>query len=784
MNPRLDQEKLATAKFAVGQPVLRSEDPTLVRGRGRYTDDVSIDGQVYAVMVRSPYAHGTIRSIDVEAARATPGALAVYTASELAGYGGLACKVSFTNRDGSPMRKPERLGLAVDRVRFVGDPVAFVVAESAAAAEDAAEAVALDIEPLPVVVEARDAVAPNAPQLYDDVPGNVALDYHFGDSEKVAAAFAAAAHVTRLRLVNNRIVINPMEPRAVVAQYDAASGRFTLHAPTQGVLASRDAAAEILKVAPDKVRFIAVNVGGSFGMRGAIFPEYVCALHAARDLGRPVKWTDRRSESFVSDHHGRDHEFWCELALDAEGRFLAVRANGFGNLGAYLTPFGPMMPTLNIVKHLNSCYRTPLIEVNARCVFTNTSPVTAYRGAGRPEGNYYMERLIETAAHELGADSAELRRRNHIRPDELPYRAPSGMIYDSGNFASVLDRAMALADWDGFDARKAESERRGRLRGRGVGQFLEATAPIMRELGGVKFEPDGTISLFTGSHDHGQGHATSFAQVVADKLGVPFERLRLVQTDSDRLKGGTGTGGSKSLMSSGTAFFYASEKVIELGREVASNLLEAAAADLVFEAGEFSIAGTDRSIKLLDIAARLHAGVNLPEDCPRTLDVDYFNDPAPPTFPNGCHVCEAEVDPQTGVVEIVKYTMVDDFGTIVNPIIVDGQLQGGVAQGIGQCLLERTVYSPDGQLGSGSFMDYAMPRADDMVFLESAFLPSPATTNPLGAKGCGEAGCAGSMSSVMNAVIDALRPLGVSHMDMPATPYRVWLAIKAARQAN
>ena len=783
MNASLDEQQLATMKFAIGQPVLRTEDPALVRGLGLYTDDVSIEGQVYGAMVRSAHAHGAIRSIDCEAARAMPGVLGVYTAADLSAYGELACKVAFANRDGSRMRKPKRFALATDRVRYVGDPVAFVVAESAAAAQDAAEAVLVDIEPLACVIEARDAADPAAPELYEDVPGNVALDYHFGDADKVAAAFASAAHVARLRLVNSRIVINPMEPRAVVAEYDAASGRFTLHAPTQGVMGSRDAAAEILGVAPEKVRFVAVNVGGSFGMKGAIFPEYVCALHAARALGRPVKWTDRRSESFVSDHHGRDHEFWCELALDAEGRFLAVRANGFGNLGAYLTPFGPMMPTLNIVKHLNSCYRTPLIEVNTRCMVTNTSPVTAYRGAGRPEGNYYMERLIETAAADLGVDAAELRRRNHIRPEDLPYRAPSGMTYDSGNFTSILDEALKASDWSGFEARKRESERKGRRRGRGIGQFLEATAPISRELGGIKFEPDGAISLFTGSHDHGQGHATTFAQVVADRLGTPFEKVRLMQTDSDLLKGGTGTGGSKSLMSSGSALSGASDKVIDRGREIASHLLEASPGDLVFEAGAFSIAGTDRSISLLDIAARLHAGAQIPDGCPSSLDVDHFSEPAPSTFPNGCHICEVEVDPETGLIEIAKYTMVDDFGTIVNPIIVNGQLQGGVAQGIGQCLLERTVYSPDGQLGSGSFMDYAMPRAQDMVFLDSVFLPSPATTNPLGAKGCGEAGCAGSMTSVMNAVVDALRPLGVSHLDMPATPHLVWSAIKAASGA-
>jgi aerobic carbon-monoxide dehydrogenase large subunit len=782
MNRHISDQELATTKFAVGQPVRRSEDPKLVRGLGQYTDDVSLEGEVFGVVVRSPHAHGRIRRLETERARAMPGVLAVYTARDLAGYGSLDCRLAMESRDGAPLRRTPRLALAADRVRYAGDPVAFVVATSAAQAQDAADAVDLEIDALPAVTDARAAVAPDAPQLYDDVPGNVVLDYHFGDADKVAAAFAAAAHVARLRIVNSRIVVNPMEPRAVVADYDAQSGRFTLYAPTQGVIGSRDSAAALIKVAPEKIRFVAVNVGGSFGMKGAIFPEYVCAMHAARALGRPVKWTDRRSESFVSDYHGRDHDFLCELALDADGRFLAVRAEGFGNLGAYLTPFGPMMPTFNIVKHLNSCYRTPLIEVNARCVLTNTSPVTAYRGAGRPEGNYYMERLIEAAAQDIGLSSVELRRRNHIKPEELPYRAPSGSNYDSGDFPAVLDKAMEAADWRGFPERKAQSESRGRLRGFGVGQFLEVTAPIQKELGGIKFEDDGTVSLFTGSHDHGQGHATSFAQIVAEKLGLPFERLRLMQTDSDLLKGGTGTGGSKSLISSGTAFLRASEKVVEKGRAAASHLLEAAPLDLEFVDGSFSVAGTDRAISLLEIAERLRRAPRLPEDCPRTLDVDHFNEPAPPTFPNGCHVCEVEIDPETGAVAVVKYTMVDDFGTVVNPLLVDGQLQGGVAQGVGQILLERTVYSEDGQLGSGSFTDYAMPRADDLVFMDSIFLSAPATTNPLGAKGCGEAGCAGSMASVMNAVIDALRPLGISDFDMPATPHRVWSAIRAARR--
>ncbi|MFN3888798.1 MAG: xanthine dehydrogenase family protein molybdopterin-binding subunit [Beijerinckiaceae bacterium] len=785
MSVRVDDEKLATMKFAVGQPVTRAEDPRLLRGEGQYTDDVNRPGQAWCAMVRSPVAHGIIRGVDSAAARDMPGVLAVYTAADLAaaGCGPMTYRVALKGRNGSDIIKPKRFALADDKVRFVGDPVACVIAETAAQAQDAAEAVTLDIESLPPVIEMADAVKPGAPQLYDEAPANVAFDYHFGDSEKVEAAFRAAAHITKLHIVDTRIVINAMEPRAAVAEYDSKDGRFTLWAPTQGVMGSRANAAEMMGVTPDKVRFIATNVGGSFGMKGAIFPEYVCVMHAARELGRPVKWTDKRSESFLSDHHGRAQEFDCELALDADGNFLAVRCTGFGDLGAYMTQIGPLFSTFNIVKHVNSCYRTPLIEVSTRCVFTNTVPVTAYRGAGRPEGNYYMERLIDTAAAEMGVDPVKLRRKNHIRPDELPYKAPSGSVYDSGNFPAILDKALEAADWNGFAERKKESARRGRLRGRGIGQFLEVTAPVQAEYGGIHFEPDGGVTILTGSHDHGQGHWTTFAQVVATQLGVPFEKIRLVQTDSDRLKAGTGTGGSKSLMCSGTAFVEASAKVIEKGKLIASHMLEASVSDIAFENGRFEIAGTDRSISIMEMAHRLAKGEKLPDDAPNSLDVDHVGQNGPATYPNGCHICEVEVDPETGVVEVVKYTMVGDFGTVVNPLIVEGQVQGGVVQGIGQCLMEVAHYSPDGQLVTGSFMDYAMPRADDAPRFLYAALSDPAKTNPLGVKGCGEAGCAGSMTSVMNAVVDALSAFGVRHIDMPATPLRVWETIRDARRA-
>ena len=786
MTVRVEDESLAILKSAVGQPVLRNEDPKLLRGEGTYTDDVNVDGQLYMAMVRSPYAHGLIRSIDTEAARAMPGVVAVYTGADLAaaGYGPFPFRVALSNRDGSPLVKPMRYALPTEKVSFVGDPVACVIAQTAAEAQDAAEAVELDIEQLPAVIEARDAAKPGAPTVMPEVPNNIALDYHFGDSAKVEEAFRSAHHVTRLHLIDNRIVINAMEPRSCLAHYDKSEQKFTLHAPTQGVVGSKSVAAEMMKVPPEKMRFVATNVGGSFGMKGSIFPEYICALHGARELGHPVKWTDKRSESFLSDHHGRDQEFECELALDKDGHFLAIRCNGFGNLGGYMTQIGPLFSSFNIVKHVNGVYRTPLIEVNTLVAFTNTVPVTAYRGAGRPEGNYYLERLVDQAALEMGIDPVDLRRRNHIQPDQIPYKGPSGSVYDSGNFPAILDKALELSDWNGYAARHADSAKRSKVRGRGIGQFLEVTAPVAGELGKITFDADGSVTLYTGSHDHGQGHWTTFAQVLSTQLGVPFEKIKLSQDDSDLLRVGTGTGGSKSLMCSGTAIVEASEKVIEKGKALASYILEASASDISFEAGRFTIAGTDRSVSLMDLADKLRQGASLPEDAPKSLDVDHVSSAKPATYPNGCHICEVEVDPETGVIEIVRYTTVGDFGVVVNPLVVKGQVIGGIVQGIGQCLYENTVYGEDGQLATGSFMDYAMPRAENAPMFTYGALSYPATTNPLGVKGCGEAGCAGSLTSIMNAICNALSAFGVTHIDMPATPQKVWDTIQAARRAK
>ena len=780
----LAAERLAVEKFAVGQSVPRSEDPMLLRGEGRYTDDVRLPGQAYAVMVRSRNGHGVIRAIDAQAARKMPGVLGIFTAADLEGYGPLKCIVSFKNRDGSPMKKPWRGALAKDKVRYVGDPVACVIADTVHAAKDAAEAVTVEIDPLAAVVSAQAAARDGAPLLYDDVPGNVPLDFHFGDAAAVEAAFATAAHVTKLKLVNSRVVVNAMEPRAALAAYDGS--RFTLYVGSQGVTGMRAQVSDMLGVDPKAVHVVTGQVGGSFGMKGVLFPEYVCVLHAARALGRPVKWTDERSGSFFSDSHGRDQDFIGELALAEDGTFLALRLTGFADMGAFLSPMGPIPGTLNIVKNVQGMYRTPLIEVSSKCVFTNTSQIGPYRGAGRPEGNYFMERLIDTAAAEIGVDRIALRRRNQIRPRELPYRTASETTYDTGDFAALTKQAFELADGKGFARRKRESARRGKLRGFGIGNFLEVTAPPSKELADIAFNADGTVTLTTGTMDFGMGHATPFAQVLSQKLGIPFEKISLVQGDSDRLVMGGGSGGSKSLMHSGTAIVEAAAKIVEKGKVIASHVLEAAVSDIEFERGRFVIAGTDRSISVMELAQTARNGdAKLPADAPQSLDVAHISDgPGAATFPNGCHIAEVEVDPETGVAETVKYTCVNDFGTVVNPLIVAGQLHGGVVQGIGQALMEMTVYDGEGQLLTGSFMDYAMPRAADVPLLVLAEHPVPTKTNPLGVKGCGEAGCAGSLTSVMNAVLDALADRGIRHLDMPLTPFRIWQALHQANGAG
>jgi aerobic carbon-monoxide dehydrogenase large subunit len=773
------ENAIALQKYGVGQPVRRKEDDRLVRGKGQYTDDFTLLNQAYAWMVRSSHAHGIIKGIATSAAKAMPGVLGVWTGADLASanYNPFTCGLPLKNRDGSPLLQTNRQALPTDKVRFVGDPIAFVVAETLAQAKDAAEAVEVDIDPLPAVTDAAEAAKPGAPLLYDHIPNNVALDYHYGDTAKIDAAFASAAHVTKLDIVNNRVAVVSMEPRTALAAYDNKAERYTLQVPTQGVSGNKAMLAKILNVPAEKVRILTANVGGSFGMKNVNYPEYTCILHAAKTLGRPVKWTDERSNSFLSDSQGRSQLIHAELALDAEGKFLAARISGYGNLGAYITGVAPVPLSVNIGRNLASVYRTPLIGVDIKTVLTNTTLMGAYRGAGRPEANYYMERLIDRAADEMGINRLTLRKRNFIKPAQLPFAAASGVTYDSGDFAGVFNKALEISDHANFARRKKESRKNGKLRGIAVGSYLEVTAPPSGELGKITFEPDGSVKLTTGTLDYGQGHATPFAQVLSAQLGVPLEKITLEQNDSDAVRFGNGTGGSRSITATGTAIVESSALVIAKGKQAAAHLMEASEVDIEFEGGRFTIAGTDRSIGIMELAERLRQG-KMPDGVPSSLDVDHATKDTPSTFPNGCHVAEVEIDPETGVVQVVRYTGVNDFGTIVNPMIVAGQLHGGVAQGIGQALMEEVSYDASGQPITGSFMDYALPRAGDIPLMEVGDHPSPAKSNPLGTKGCGEAGCAGSLVCIVNAVLDALSEYGITEINMPLTPERVWRAIQ------
>ena len=783
-SPSSLENAIALQKYGVGQPVRRKEDDTLVRGKGKYTDDFNLPEQAHAWIVRSSHAHGTIKRIDAAAAKAMPGVLGVFTGADLAAanYNPITCGLPLKSRDGSPLLQTNRPALTSDKVRFVGDPVAMVVAETTAQARDAAEAVELDIEPLPAVTDAREATKPGAPQLYDHIPNNVALDYHYGDADKIDAAFAGAAHVTKLDIVNTRVAVVPMEPRGAIGAYDKTTERYTIQVPTQGVSGNRATLAKLLNVANEKVRIVTANVGGSFGMKNISYPEYTCLLHAAKALGRPVKWLDERSTSFLSDSQGRAQIIHAELALDAEGKFLAVRLNGYGNLGAYISGVAPGPLSLNTGKNLASVYRTPLLSVDIKTVVTNTTLMGAYRGAGRPEANYYMERLIDRAADEMGISRLTLRKRNFIKSTQMPFQAASGVTYDSGDFQGVFNKALEISDHANFAKRKKESRKHGKLRGIAVGSYLEVTAPPSGELGKITFEPDGLVKLTTGTLDYGQGHATPFAQVLSAQLGVPFEKITLEQNDSDLVRFGNGTGGSRSITATGMAIVESSTLVIAKGKEAAAHLLEASEADIEFANGHFTIAGTDRSIDIMELARRMREG-KMPEGVPSSLDVDHNTKDTPSTFPNGCHVAEVEIDPETGVTRVVRYTGVNDFGTIVNPMIVAGQLHGGVAQGIGQVLMEEVSYDASGQPITGSFMDYAMPRAEDIPIMEVGDHPVKAKSNPLGTKGCGEAGCAGSLATLVNAVLDALSDYGVTSIDMPLTPERVWRAIRDGKKA-
>ena len=772
-------------QFGVGQPMRRLEDQRFLTGEGRYTDDISLERQCYGVVLRSPHAHAEIVAIDVAEALAAPGVLAVYTGVDLEadGIGSIRCIAPMPGKNGSETIQPPHPALAQGRVRHVGDPVAFVVAETVQQARDAAELVEVDYRELPAVIETGGALAADAPQVWEEAPNNLCLDWDIGDKAATDAAFAKAAHVTRLDLVNNRLIAAPMEPRVAIGDYDAASETLTLRTGTQGGMRIRPQLANhVFGVEGEKVRVVTPDVGGSFGMKIFLYGEYVMVLYAARKLGRPVKWTGERSESFLSDCQGRDHVTTVELAMDDDGHFLGLRASSIANLGAYLSNFAPLIPTGASGKMFSGLYRIPAVYVEVKCVFTNSVPVDAYRGAGRPEAAYVVERVVDVAAREVGLSPDEIRRRNFIPPEALPYKTATGIVYDSGGFRQIMEQAMERADWAGLPARAAAARERGKRRGIGMACYVEACGGVGEEDAHLRLDEDGGATVHVGTQTNGQGHVTAYTQLVVERLGLEPAQIRIRQGDTAAFPMGGGTGGSRSLVMGGLAIGGAADRAIEKARAVAGHLLEAAEGDLDFAVGRFTIVGTDRSVSLSDVGQAAAGGKGLPEALQGAIEGQHHVTTPAQTYPNGCHVCELEVDPETGRVTIERYLVVDDFGTLVNPMLVTGQIHGGIAQGVGQALCEHTVYEPEsGQLLSGSFMDYCLPRADDLPSFGLELLEDfPCATNTLGVKGAGEAGAIGAPPAVINAILDALAPLGVRRLDMPATPERVWRAIRDA----
>jgi carbon-monoxide dehydrogenase large subunit len=769
-------------KFGSAQGLKRVEDFRLITGGGRYTDDIVLPRQAYGFLLRSPHPAATITAIDTADAKAARGVIAVYTAADVdaAGIGELGCAVPIKNRDGTSRADPKRPVLARGRVRHVGDPVAFVVAETLAAARDAAERISVDYDTRPAVADMREAQQPGAPLVWDDAPGNLVFDWEVGNKAKMEKEFAEAAKVVSIEVENNRIVVASMEGRACNAAFDAESGRFTIHAGTQGVHGLRNHLSGALKVPATDIHVVTPDVGGGFGMKLFPYAEYILCAFAARALGRPVKWTADRSEAFLSDTQGRAQIMRARLALDARNNFLALDVHNTADMGAYLSTYSVFIPTMAGTKVLPSVYRWKAVYARVEGVFTNTVHTDAYRGAGRPESNYLVERLIDKAAAELGVDRITLRRKNMIKASQFPYRAALGSIYDSGDFPGTMALALEAADWAGAAQRKREAKKRGKRRGIGIGYYLEATGGNPSERAEIKFATDGMVEILVGTQSTGQGHETAYTQLVMDRLGIPLERIRVVQGDSDTIKSGGGTGGARSLYSEGSAIMAAADVVEKKGKDAAAEELEAAAADIEFADGRFSIVGTDRAITLIDLADALRAKGTDPAE---VLDGVAEFQLAAHTFPNGCHVAEVELDPATGVVDVVRYVVADDMGKVVNPTIVAGQIHGGVAQGIGQALAERTVYDAEGQLLSASFMDYQLPRAGDLPDIAVVLnQDAPCKSNPLGVKGAGEAGSVGSCPAVMNALADALAEFGAS-VEMPATPERVWKALHATRMA-
>ncbi|MGI9508400.1 MAG: xanthine dehydrogenase family protein molybdopterin-binding subunit [Geminicoccaceae bacterium] len=769
------------AKFGVGQSVLRVEDQRFITGNGRYTDDIDLDGQAYGVAVRSPEAHARITSIDVEAAKAAPGVLAVILPDDITAHGvnELPCAIPMENRDGSAGITPNRPVLCEERVRHVGDHVAFVVAETAVQAKDAAELVEVDYESLPAATTTAGATGTGQPLVHDNVPNNLAFDWEFGDRAGTEGALSSAAHVVELELVNNRLISNPMEPRAVIADFQESE--LTMHVCTQGGWLFLDPLAGVMGIEREKIRVLTPDVGGGFGTKAFFYPEYALAAVASRKLARPVKWTAERSaDVFVSDVMGRDHITKARLGLDRDHKIVGMDVETTANMGAYCNMFAPFIPTGAALKVLPGVYNVQNMVYRVLGVLTNTTPVDAYRGAGRPESIYLMERLIDKAARQLGEEPVELRRKNYIGADAMPFSTTAGEVYDSGEFSRVTDEAFKVADTAGFGSRKAASAKASAFRGIGMSYYIESTMGDPQEMAKIRFEDDGMVSIVVGTQSNGQGHATAYAQVLVDRLGVPFEKIQMVEGDTRELKMGGGTGGSRSLTAEGLAIRAASEIVIDQGKHYASQEFETAVADIEFsrEDGEFKVTGTDRKISVLELAVKSKS-LSPPDGGAIGMDAEATADIPQWTFPNGCHIAEVEVDPDTGVVTVERYTAVDDFGVVVNPMLVAGQVHGGVVQGIGQALYEQAVYDDSGQLISGSFMDYCMPRADGVPSMAVSTVEVPCKNNEMGVKGCGEAGSVASPAAVINAIIDALQGLGVTEVDMPATPETVWQIIQA-----
>ncbi len=780
----------------IGASVRRKEDVRFLSGRGNYTDDINRPGQLYAVMRRADRPHATIDAIDTTAASKAPGVVAIFTGADMAKeeIGGLPCGWQIHNKDGSPMAEPPHPVLAVGKVRHVGDPVAVVIAETKQQARDAAELIAIAYTDLPSVSSTTDALAPGAPEVHDGVAGNLCYDWHIGDKAVVDAAFAGAAHVVRLDLVNNRLVPNAMEPRAAIGDYDTSSGDYTLYTTSQNPHVIRLLmGAFVLHIPENKLRVVAPDVGGGFGSKIYHYAEEAIVTWASAKVRRPVKWTADRTESFMSDAHGRDHVSTAEMAVDKEGKFLGLRITTLANMGAYLSTFAPCVPTYLYATLLAGVYTTPVIYCNVKAVFTNTVPVDAYRGAGRPEATFLLERLVDCIAHDTGLDRVEIRRKNFIPADAFPYQTPVALAYDSGDYQTTLRVALKNADWDGFEARRAAAKSRGKLRGIGISTYLEACgiAPSavvgslgaragLYEVANIRVHPTGSVTVFTGTHSHGQGHETTLAQLVCDQLGVPLSQVDVVHGDTAKIPFGMGTYGSRSLAVGGSAMVKAMDKIIAKGKKIAAHLMEAAVEDIEFADNTFKVAGTDKTKSLTDLSLAAYVPHNYPiDEIEPGLDETAFYDPKNFTFPGGCHIAEVEIDPETGVTEVINFTAVDDVGRVVNPMIVEGQIQGGVAQGIGQALLESAIYDKQGQLLSGSMMDYTMPRADNLPNFNVSTENTMCTHNPLGSKGCGEVGAIGSPPAIINAVVDALKDYNVRHLDMPATGPKLWSIINA-----